>query len=117
MTTTKNTHKALTAGQAEDAAVQLQHDFVEIVREEIGMNEALASVFASAVVRGLRRRMGGSDLYIPSPDLTDRDAGIRREFDGKNLAYIMAKYGVKRSSVYAICATRDPKLESLGGEV
>ncbi|WP_232290691.1 Mor transcription activator family protein [Polaromonas naphthalenivorans] len=107
MTTTK--YKALTAGQAEDAAVQLQHDFVEIVREEIGMNEALASVFASAVVRGLRRRMGGSDLYIPAPDLSDRDASIRREFDGKNLAHIMAKYNVKRTRVYEICARRDPK--------
>lgn len=89
--------------------MQLQQDLVEIVREEIGMHEAIASVFASAVVRGLRRRMGGSDLYIPSPDLSDRDASIRREFDGKNLAHIMAKYNVKRSRVYQICARRDPE--------
>lgn len=109
MTMTKTNYKALTAGQAEDAAVQLQQDLVEIVREEIGMHEAMASVFASAVVRGLRRRMGGGELYIPAPDRSDRDAGIRREFDGKNLAHVMAKFNVSRTRVYEICARRDPK--------
>ena len=104
----KNNKKALTAGQAEDAAVQLQQDLVEIVREEIGMHEAIASIVASAIVRGLRRRMGGGELYIPAPDRSDRDAGIRREFDGKNLAHIMAKYNVSRTRVYEICARRDP---------
>lgn len=117
MTMTKTHYKNLTVGQAEDAAVQLQQDLVEIVREEIGMHEALASVFASALVRGLRRRMGGGDLYIPSPNLSDRDASIRREFDGKNLVHIMAKFNVKRSRVYQICARRDPEDQQLAAAV
>jgi Mor family transcriptional regulator len=106
---TQLNRKALTAGQAEDAAVQLQHDMVAIVREEIGMHESIATVFASALVRGLRRNRGGEELYIPAPDRTERDAAIRREFDGNNLEKIMAKHNVKRTRVYEICGRRDPK--------
>lgn len=106
--------KALTTGQAEDAAVQLQHEMVAIVREEIGMHESIATVFASALVRGLRRSMGGEELYIPAPDRTERDAAIRREFDGTNLEKIMAKFNVKRTRVYEICDRRDPKSFRIG---
>lgn len=101
--------KALTAGQAEDAAVQLQHEMVAIVREEIGMHESIAAIFASALVRGLRRVRGGEEIYIPAPDRSERDAAIRREFDGTNLEAVMARHNVKRSRVYEICDRRDPK--------
>lgn len=101
--------KALTTGQAEDAAVQLQHDMVAIVREEIGMHESIATVFASALVRGLRRTMGGEEIYIPVPDRSERDAAIRREFDGTNLGKIMIKFNVSRSRVYQLCDRRDTK--------
>jgi Mor family transcriptional regulator len=105
--------KNLTAGQAEDAAVQLQHDMVAIVREEIGMHESIAALFADALVRGLRRRMGGRELYIPAADRSARDAAIRREFDGSNLKEVMARHGVSRTRVYEICGqntTRQPRI-------
>jgi Mor family transcriptional regulator len=104
----------LTVGQAEDAAVQLQQDMVAIVREEIGMHEAIAALFAGALVRGLRRRMGGQELYIPAPDRSERDAAIRREFDGTNLAEIMARFNVGRSRVYEISNRRDPRSVRIG---
>lgn len=108
MTSQKN--KPLTAGQAEDAAVQLQQDMVSIVREEIGMHESIAAMFAAALVRGLRRRMGGRELYIPAADRAARNAGIRRDFDGTNLAEVMATYNVSRSTVYDVCGTKSPVL-------
>lgn len=115
--TTFHPHQArtLTAGQLEDAAVQLEHDFVCIVREEIGMHEGLATIVAQALVRGLRRRNGGQELWIPAPDNTERDASIRREFIGTNVSEIMAKYGLSRSRVYAIAGkTTKPRETHIG---
>ena len=90
--------------QAEDAAVQLERDFLAIVREDIGMNEGLAGMFARVLVEGLRTRMGGQELYIPAPDRSERDAGIRREFDGtrESLARIQRRTGLSRARIYAI---------------
>lgn len=96
----------------EDAALQLEREFVQIVREEIGMTEQLASGFAQALVAGLRRRMGGSELWIPAPSRSDRDAAIRRDFDGTNLSEVMRRYGVGRSTVYRAAGRRPPPDES-----
>lgn len=93
-----------TPAQAEDAAVQLERDFLAIVREDIGMNEGLAGMFARVLVEGLRSRMGGQELYIPAPDRSERDAGIRREFDGtrESLERIRRRTGLSRARIYAI---------------
>lgn len=97
-----------TAAQAEDAAVQLERDFLAIVREDIGMNERLAGLVARMLVDGLRSRMGGQELYIPAPDRSERDESIRREFNGtrESLAAIMRRTGLSRASVYAIVNRR-----------
>ena len=98
-----------TAGQAEDAAVQLEHDFVGIIRDEIGMHEPLATVFSRALVRGLRRVLGGQDLYIPTPDKSERDASIRRDYNGQNMYELMRLHGVGRTRFYEIIGTRAPR--------
>lgn len=98
-----------TQAQADDAAVQLEHDFVRIVREEIGMHEAMASLVAQALVRGLRRTLGGQELYIPAPDKAARNDAIRREFDGTNMREVMSRHGISRTQVYAICGAQPMK--------
>lgn len=98
----------MTPGQTEDAAVQLEQDIIGIVREEIGMHEQMATVFAQALVRGLRRRLGGQELYIPSPNRAERDAAIRREFNGENLEEICKKFGLGRTRIYEIVSRRVP---------
>ncbi|MFL9669000.1 Mor transcription activator family protein [Variovorax sp. AB1(2024)] len=95
-----------TAGQAEDAAVQLEHDFVGIIRDEIGMHEPLATVFSRALVRGLRRVLGGQDLYIPTPDKSERDASIRRDYNGDNMEELMRAHGIGRTRFYEIIGAR-----------
>ena len=102
-----------TPAQAEDAAVQLERDFLAIVREEIGMHEGLAGMFARALVDGLRRRLGGQDLYIPAPDRSQRDAAIRREFCGSNIEELMKRYGLSRSRIYEICGRHPAKNPAL----
>lgn len=91
---------ALSPAQAEDAALQLERDFVEIVRAEIGLTELLASSFAQALVRGLRRRLGGGELWIPAISKDERNEAIRREFNGSNVGEVMKRHRVSRATVY-----------------
>lgn len=104
-----------TLGQAEDAAVQLEHDFVGIIRDEIGMHEPLATVFSRALVRGLRRVLGGQDLYIPTPDKSERDASIRRDYNGQNMDELMRLHGIGRTRFYEIIGQRPRRADQ--GEV
>ena len=105
----------LTAAQAEDAAVQLERDFVDIVREEIGMHDSLARLFANALVRGMRRRLGGRQVYIPATDTSERDARIRREFTGPaSLMQIQRWSGLSRASIYRIAGRRPPTVGECG---
>ena len=99
----------LTPGQSEDAAVQLEHDITNIVREETGMHEGIASMFSQALVRGLRRRLGGQELYIPAPDRTERDTAIRRDYNGRNMDELMRTHGIGRTRFYEIIGTRPEK--------
>lgn len=88
--------------KGEDAAVALRHDVVLIVREEIGLNESFAIMVADAIVRGLQKLCGGGELYIPAPNKSERDAAIRREFNGKNLREVCNRYGVSKTRLYEI---------------
>ena len=94
---------------SEDPAAQLERDITNIVREETGMHEGIATMFSQALVRGLRRRLGGQDLYIPAPDRSERDATIRREYNGKNMEELMRRHRIGRTRFYEIINTRpDP---------
>jgi Mor family transcriptional regulator len=86
----------------EDAAVELQFEITQIVQEEIGYNEMFANMIAEALTRGLRRRLGGQEVYIPAPDKAARNAAIKREFNGRNLAEMCRKYDLSPSGVYKI---------------
>ena len=96
------TQTKLSPGRSEDAAVQLEQDFVRIVREAIGMHEDMAQLFSRALVRGLRKQLGGQEIYVPAPSKDERDAAIRREFNGQNLEEMMAKYLLSKPRIYEI---------------
>ncbi|WP_418145462.1 Mor transcription activator family protein [Variovorax paradoxus] len=102
----------VSSSQADDAAVQLEHDITNIVREETGMHEGIATMFSQALVRGLRRRLGGQELYIPVPDRSERDAAIRREFNGLNHREVGLKYSLSRAQLYRIVGRATEKKES-----
>lgn len=108
MTTTTQ----MTPGQAEDAVLQLTYDIVDIARAGLGVSEGEATRMASAIVRGLRQRYGGvrlgqRGLYIPAPGKEERNAAVRREFDGTNGPEVMRRHGIKRSTLYAIVGQRN----------
>lgn len=98
---------AITPAQAEDVALQLEHDLVDIAREELGMHEREAYEIAIALVRGLRKRYGGRrvgarGLYIPAPSKVERDDAIRRDFNGTNTQQVMREHGISRARLYQI---------------
>lgn len=106
---TSNPYSDHPSAQSEDAAIQLEHDFVEIIRRQIGMHETLATIHAQALVRGLRDLHGGRELWIPAPDKSERNAAIRREFNGTNLNEVCARHGISRTSLYRIIGGAQPK--------
>ena len=102
-------HSTPSTAQTEDAAIQLEHDFVEIIRERIGMNETLATIHAQEIVRGLRERHGGQELWIPAPDKSERNAAILRDFNGVNAREVMNRHGISRAHLYRIVGGARPK--------
>lgn len=86
----------------EEVALSLQFELTDIVREEIGMNEMFATLMAEAITRGLRKRLGGQEIYVPAPDKRSRNEIIWREFNGQNLEEIMRKTGLGKSQIYEI---------------
>lgn len=103
---------AITQTQITDAAVQLEQEMVAIACEELGMHEREATPLAQALVRGMRKRYGGSriggrgHIYIPAPSKEERDEAIRSQFDGNNMSEVMERHGIKRSQFYNIIGVR-----------
>lgn len=91
-----------TSAQAEDEAVQIEREVLEIFREDLGMVEGLAMTFAALFVQSMRRRWGGAELYVPAPDRSARDAEIRRAWRGDNVQELMRRYDLSRARIYAI---------------
>lgn len=86
-----------------DQAAELLHSEISaIVREEVGMHDAFASHIAAAIVRGLRRRNGAQQLYIPAPDKIERNAEIYNRFVGSNARELMAEFGISKARLYQI---------------
>ena len=100
-----------------DAAVQLLYELTAIVREETGLSEVLAGPFADAITRGLRKRLGGQQIYIPTEDRASRavrDAAIRRAFTGRNLAQVCRKYNISLRQGYRITHVRPSSTPTTG---
>lgn len=107
-------HPPVTLAQAEDAVLQLQMDMAEILRKERGLHERDAFELARCLVQGMRQRYGGVQLgrrglYIPAPSKAERNAQIRREFDGTNGVEVCKKHGIKRSRLYQIVGSKTGK--------
>jgi Mor family transcriptional regulator len=96
----------LTPGQREDSAMVLLHELTTVLREEVGLNEHLATEFAKAVLQGLRRRLGSQHVYIPGPDRTALYQRVLKEFTGRNHDELASRHGLSRATIYRI--TRRP---------
>lgn len=85
-----------------DAAVSLRYDIVRALRECLGLPENVATPMADHIARGLSQRAGG--IYIPKREIcqADRDAAVRRDFNGRNRDQVMKSHGISRATFYRI---------------
>lgn len=90
----------------DDSAVSLVYEITAAIQEEVGMAEAFASQIAEAITRGIRRRLGGNHIYVPKfngmQEKRERDALIKREFNGSNLNELMKRHGLSKTQIYEI---------------
>ncbi|MDM0011978.1 hypothetical protein QTH87_05935 [Variovorax sp. J22P168] len=110
---------ASTTAKPDDGALQLEHDLVEILREERGLADPAAFELAADLVRGIRKRWGGMrlgtrGLYIPAPSKTERNEAIRRAYDGTNGPRVMREHGISRSSLFRIVNDGRPRRTGIG---
>lgn len=92
--------------QIDDSAVSLVYEITAAIQEEVGMAEGFASQIAEAITRGIRRRLGGNHIYVPKfngmQEKRERDALIKREFNGANLGELMKRHGLSKTQIYEI---------------
>jgi Mor family transcriptional regulator len=93
----------VTDGRDDDSASWLRRELFAIVRDDFGMVEHIATPIADMLLVGIRRRMGGREVYIPAPDKMGRDELIRAAFNGRNLVEVMREFGVSKATVYRAC--------------
>lgn len=84
------------------SAIELLNEMTSIVQEEIGFHRFFAEQISQAIVIGLRRRLGGQEIYIPAADKVARDERIRAEFNGRNRDEICAREGISKTRLYQI---------------
>lgn len=92
-----------------DHQVALANEITAILRERIGYHEQFAAPIAEAIVSGLASRRGGDMLYVPTGNrkprqLTERNAAIRAEFNGRNRKQLCEKWGISKARLYQIVA-------------
>jgi Mor family transcriptional regulator len=83
---------------------------IELLQTELsqsGITQTQAISSSATAVERLRHEMGGRVVYMPRrhpwASKAQRNAAIRREFNGRNLREICVKYQLSRASVYRIC--------------
>lgn len=92
----------------ESSALFLQREMQDIIKSDPALFDGLTTLIAEALVRGWRKRCGTQRIYIPAePRNEDRDARIRREFNGTNAEQIMRKENISRSRLYQIANKQD----------
>jgi len=85
-----------------DTAASLRRRLVGAISRRLGLNERIAMPIAEEVVEAMREISPGRELYIPAADKAERNAAIRREFNGRNLKEVCRKYDISKPSLYRI---------------
>jgi Mor family transcriptional regulator len=89
-----------------DSVIELESIICEGLSLSLGLPVGAAANLATKIVRVLRVRSGGSLVYIPAADKTQRDAAIRAELRPGNAADVAARHHLSVSAVYKIANRR-----------
>lgn len=106
MTDPRTDPRTITPSMAADQLLELETILAEALELCCGRERHQAAEESRQLVRRMRERLGGTEIWIAALDKEDRNAAIRREFNGSNLCEIMARYQVSRATVYRVCGSR-----------
>lgn len=77
---------------------------IEVIQHRLaatGIPQQKAISAGIAVAETFRAELGGREVYLPKRcPYRDRDIGIRRDFNGRNMTDICEKYEVSPRTVY-----------------
>lgn len=96
-----------------DTAVELHRILTASLTRRFGLTELAASALADEIALEFRNEVGGSEIYIPSPNRRARNEAIRAEFRGNNLDDLARKYRLSRRQVERIVNDKPPVKMSL----
>lgn len=88
-----------------DRSITLLYLLTGALQHEMQMPERDACRIAKGMVRWMVPQVGGDVLYCPKTldvDRAERDAAIRREFNGRNRDEVCARHGISKSRLYQI---------------
>ena len=88
---------ATLATQSADAAIQLERDIAEVLR-----NDQVLGLITRSIVQGMRESLGGQELRIPAPDKAARNAEIRAKYTGANVRALAKEYDLAERTIYRI---------------
>lgn len=79
----------------------------ETIRSDVGLDERAARALAAKIVGKVRQRMRGELLYVAKQDPADcaeRDAAIRRDYDGSRASRerLQIRWDVSKATFYRI---------------
>lgn len=89
-----------------DAALELEAIVGECLQLCLGLHGPAVLDLANKMVKVLRVRHGGGDVYIPAADKTERNAAIRAALRTGNAAEVAADHDLNPSTVYKIARRR-----------
>src|SRR5690606_13914654 len=92
--------------QEADAAVELEAVLSDALAVTLGLPLGCSHGLAQKLIKVLRVRHGGADLYIPSAPRAERNAIIRQELRTGNAGQLAARFGISVSAVYKIAGRR-----------
>ena len=96
----------MSSAAPKDEPIDLMREMIEIVRQELAVDACAADQIAAAIMRGMRRHFGAQKIYIPEQtrqEKSERDAAIKREYNGHNLEEVKHAHNVSRTTVYRAC--------------
>lgn len=79
----------------------------ETIQADVGLDERAARALAAKIVGKVRQRMRGEALYVSKQDpidCTERDAAIRRDYDGTRISRerLQIRWGISQATLYRI---------------
>lgn len=81
----------------------------DALREVLDLSAEEADHLANRVIEARAKRLGGERIYWPAraahpthEEMKERDASIRRDFNGTNLQEICQQYRISKTTVYRV---------------